>query len=126
MSIKQRRLDKGWSQEQLAQQSGLSTRTIQRIEGGQKAGLESLKCLAAVFEISVSELMQEHNMTEQTSSEHTKHPLIHDIEREAIEFAQSIIHGANKGEKDVLTKIERDAINYAKNLINKFTIKSSS
>ncbi len=63
MNIQERRLEKGWSQEELARHSGLSTRTIQRIEGGQKAGLESLKCLAAVFETSISTLMQEQIMT---------------------------------------------------------------
>jgi len=33
--------------------SGLSIRTIQRIEYGENAGLESLKSLAAVFEINI-------------------------------------------------------------------------
>ena len=32
MAIKELRLEKGWSQEQLAELSNLSTRTIQRIE----------------------------------------------------------------------------------------------
>jgi transcriptional regulator with XRE-family HTH domain len=53
------RISKGWSQEQLAQFSGLSIRTIQRIERGHNAGLESLKCIAAVFEIDVSILRKE-------------------------------------------------------------------
>ena len=48
--VKQLRLDRHWSQEQLAEMSGLSVRTIQRIENGENAGLESLKSLAAVFE----------------------------------------------------------------------------
>ncbi len=39
--------------------SGLSLRTIQRIESGNKASLESLKSLAAVFEIDISTLEQE-------------------------------------------------------------------
>jgi transcriptional regulator with XRE-family HTH domain len=65
MNIQQRRLEKGWSQEELARHSGLSTRTIQRIEGGQKAGLESLKCLAAVFDTSIRTLMQEQTTTNQ-------------------------------------------------------------
>ena len=56
MSVKQLRLDKGWSQEELSQLSGLSVRTIQRIEQGNKAGLESLKALACVFELQVSDL----------------------------------------------------------------------
>lgn len=56
--IKKIRISKGWSQEQLAQFSGISVRTIQRIERGHNAGLESLKCLAAVFELDVSTLQK--------------------------------------------------------------------
>ncbi|EAQ65527.1 hypothetical protein MED121_22687 [Marinomonas sp. MED121] len=56
MGVKQLRLEKGWSQEELSHLSGLSVRTIQRIERGNKAGLESLKSLAAVFELRVSDL----------------------------------------------------------------------
>jgi transcriptional regulator with XRE-family HTH domain len=59
MIVRKLRLQKGWSQDQLAQLSGLSLRTIQRIERGQKAGLESLKSLAAVFEVQVIDLEQE-------------------------------------------------------------------
>lgn len=51
--IKKMRLDRHWSQEQLAEMSGLSIRTIQRIENGENAGLESLKSLAAVFETNI-------------------------------------------------------------------------
>ena len=46
MIIRKLRLKRGWSQEQLAGMSGLSVRTIQRIERGQGPGLESLKSLA--------------------------------------------------------------------------------
>lgn len=51
--IKKMRVARHWSQEQLAEMSGLSIRTIQRIESGENAGLESLKSLAAVFEINI-------------------------------------------------------------------------
>lgn len=51
MLIQKLRLQKGWSQQQLAQMSGLSTRTIQRIENGQQPSMESVKSLAAVFEV---------------------------------------------------------------------------
>lgn len=51
--IKEMRLSHHWSQEQLAEMSGLSIRTIQRIENGENAGLESLKALAAVFETNI-------------------------------------------------------------------------
>jgi len=54
--IKNIRLSKGWSQEQLAQFSGLSVRTIQRVERGHSAGLESLKCIAAVLDIDISRI----------------------------------------------------------------------
>ncbi len=62
MLIRKLRLKHGWSQDQLAELSGLSIRTIQRIERGEKPSLESLKSLAAVFEINVSELQQESDM----------------------------------------------------------------
>ena len=53
--IKKMRLERHWSQEQLAEMSGLNIRTIQRIENGENAGLESLKSLAAVFEINITD-----------------------------------------------------------------------
>ena len=79
MIVRKLRLQKGWSQDQLAQLSGLSIRTIQRIERGNKAGLESLKSLAAVFEIELSKLNQDVTMTK------------HDLDEEmAIEYVRDI------------------------------------
>ncbi|SMY32220.1 MULTISPECIES: 2TM domain-containing protein [Photobacterium] len=76
MIIRKLRLQRGWSQEQLSQLSGLSIRTIQRIEQGQKAGLESLKSLAAVFEIQVSDLQMEPPMNKEiTITEEEKRAL---------------------------------------------------
>ena len=66
MIVKKLRLQRNWSQEQLAEFSGLSIRTIQRIERGNKPGLESLKSLAAVFEIDISQLQMEPNMDNET------------------------------------------------------------
>lgn len=59
MIVRKYRLKHGWSQEQLAQLTGLSVRTIQRIERGQQPSLESLRALAAVFEVNTEELQQE-------------------------------------------------------------------
>ena len=67
MIIRKLRLEKSWPQEQLAELCSLSVRTIQRIERGQKPSLETLKSLAAVFEINVSDLTMEANMTNQTT-----------------------------------------------------------
>ncbi len=72
MSVRKLRLQKGWSQSQLAEFSGLSVRTIQRIERGQPAGMESLKSLAAVFEIDLNTLKEEADMTT-TSNASTPH-----------------------------------------------------
>ena len=60
MIVKRLRLKNNWSQEQLAQFSGLSLRTIQRIESGQKPSVESIKALAAVFDISITTLQQNY------------------------------------------------------------------
>ena len=56
MIVRKLRLQRGWSQDQLATMTGLSVRTIQRIEQGQQPGLESLKALASVFELDVAQL----------------------------------------------------------------------
>lgn len=58
MLIQKLRLQRGWSQEQLAEVSGLSVRTIQRLERGQPGSLETLKSLASVFEIDFSSLKE--------------------------------------------------------------------
>lgn len=69
MLIHTLRLQRGWSQQQLAQLSGVSVRTIQRIERGKTASLESLKALAAVFEVDFNDLSTEPNMHTLTPSE---------------------------------------------------------
>ena len=62
MQVQKLRLQRGWSQQQLAELSGLSVRTIQRIENGSAASTESLKSLASVFEIDFSILSSEPAM----------------------------------------------------------------
>jgi len=56
MSVRKLRLEKGLSQEQLAEMAGISTRTLLRIERGANARPETLKCLAAVLETEFSAL----------------------------------------------------------------------
>lgn len=87
MNIQKLRLDKGWSQEELAMHSGISVRTVQRIENGKRASLESLKCLAAVFETNVSNLVQEIPMdSTQTSDMY----FVEQAEQEAISYVQNL------------------------------------
>ena len=54
--IKKLRKNLGWSQEQLATASGLSLRTIQRVEAEGKASLETKVCLAATLEVKLEEI----------------------------------------------------------------------
>ncbi|MFU1868059.1 helix-turn-helix domain-containing protein [Citrobacter portucalensis] len=63
------RLARALSQEQLAAMSGLSTRTVQRFENGEQASLETLNALAAVFEVSVSELTDKSSCKNETEDE---------------------------------------------------------
>lgn len=82
MIVRKLRLQRGWSQEQLAEMSDLSVRTIQRAERGQSIGSESLKSLAAVFEVQISDLKQEKTMTAQDYSA--------EEERTAIEYVRDL------------------------------------
>ena len=59
MLVQKLRLQRGWSQQQLAELSGLNIRTIQRIEKGQEPSVESLKSLAAVFNLDFSTLKEQ-------------------------------------------------------------------
>lgn len=56
-SIKRRREEKQWSQEQLADIAGLGLRTVQRIENGSPASKMSLMALAAAFNVEVELLV---------------------------------------------------------------------
>lgn len=83
MIVRKLRLQRGWSQEHLAQVTGISVRTIQRIERGCKPGLESAKSLAAVFEVDISVF----NAGEATMNESVE---LKKDEREALEFVKGI------------------------------------
>ena len=81
MLVRKLRLERGWSQETLAEVSGLSVRTIQRVERGGKASLETLGALAAAFDLDVADL------TEETMHAQSR---VSDQEREALEYVRDI------------------------------------
>ncbi len=54
--LKQLRESKAWSQAHLAEVSGISLRTIQRIEKSGVASLESIKSICATFDVQVGDL----------------------------------------------------------------------
>lgn len=49
--VKMHREQRLWSQEQLGELSGLSTRTIQRVEGGKPSDLDTRRALARAFDL---------------------------------------------------------------------------
>jgi len=59
MFIRELRLGKQLSQENLAEICGLSLRTIQRVESGHRVSFSSLRSLASAFEIDVDKLERE-------------------------------------------------------------------
>jgi transcriptional regulator with XRE-family HTH domain len=54
--VRKLRLQRGWTQEDVARFAGLSVRSVQRVERGQPGSLETMKALAAVFETDVATL----------------------------------------------------------------------
>ncbi len=68
MILKQLRIGRHLSQEQLAEMSGLNVRTIQRVESGQNASVETLKCLASALDVDIETLTQEtYTMNKETA-----------------------------------------------------------
>jgi len=65
--VRKLRMERGWTQEQLAQLTGLSVRSIQRIEQGQSCSLETQNAIAAVFGIERSILNSEGTSTNETA-----------------------------------------------------------
>jgi transcriptional regulator with XRE-family HTH domain len=57
MDIRATRLARGWSQEDLAARTGLSSRTIQRLENGARPSAASARLLAAAFEVEVADVL---------------------------------------------------------------------
>ena len=90
MIVRKLRLDKGLSQEQLAEMSGISTRTLQRIERGGKASPETLKCIAAVLETDFATLREDQDMQTLNSSDQVVFPELTEDEKEAMEYVRDI------------------------------------
>ncbi len=54
MIVKKLRLQRGWSQDQLAEMADVSVRTIQRAERGHKLSLDTANAFASVFEVDIT------------------------------------------------------------------------
>ncbi|MEM9301931.1 MAG: helix-turn-helix domain-containing protein [Pseudomonadota bacterium] len=89
MIVRKLRLQRGWSQDHLAELTGLNVRTIQRIERGQSPSLESQKALASVFEVDVSTFQP--GAPTMTQDLEPARATIEDDEREAMAYVKGLI-----------------------------------
>lgn len=83
MIVKKLRLKRGWSQTQLAEMVGVTSRTIQRLEQGQSPSLETSKALASVFEVDLSVFQAE-------DSTMNKEEILKNDEQEAIQYGKRV------------------------------------
>lgn len=75
MLIRTLRLDMGISQEQLAEITQLSLRTIQRVEAGHRVSYASLRALATTFDVNVDLLERELYAMNTSKDEYIEKPL---------------------------------------------------
>ncbi len=85
MLLRKMRLQRGWSQEHLAELTGLSVRTIQRLERGHPCSLETLNALAAVFETDISTFRPQEQYTMSSDN-----PNITNDEKAAMKYVEGI------------------------------------
>jgi transcriptional regulator with XRE-family HTH domain len=74
MSFRSLRESRLFSQELLAEKSGLSLRTIQRVEAGHRVSYASLRALAATFEMDVDLLERELYAMKQSTDDFVEVP----------------------------------------------------
>lgn len=114
MIVRKLRLRNGWSQEQLAEMTGLSVRTIQRIERDQPASLESQKALAAVFEVDIATFQKPEQLSEKAQVQQTKEPVMNTTDKTKVQSTQP-----DKTEKLPVEEVsdeEADAMQYVKGI----------
>ncbi len=84
MLVRKLRLQRAWSQETLAEVSGLSVRTIQRVERGADPSLETRAALAAAFDVDANIFAKEADMSQPAMQ------TLSDTERDALEYVRDI------------------------------------
>ena len=100
--VKELRNQKGWSQSDLSSLSGLSVKTIQRIERGQGApSLDTAKALAAVFDRPFSDFLPSlpsQPSTETSAQQHSDsaEPIETASSQESANMYAHLLHGAER------------------------------
>ena len=117
MIIRSLRESKAWTQEELAEKSGLSYRTIQRLEAGSEPSALSLKRLSKTFGIPVDQLRS--SSRGEASTDRVIDAQLTKTEHDAVELGHAILRGPKKGEVDPLTALERNALKSLKDLLRR-------
>jgi len=89
--IKQLRIGKSWSQEKLSIASGLSLRTIQRVENEGVCSLDSRQAIAATLQVDSSELGADA-ASSSFKSQNLSGSKYDDINFSSVEFTNSNMH----------------------------------
>ncbi len=66
--IKETRINRGWTQAQLAELCAVNIRTIQRVESDGTASLETTMALAAAFDLEIKELFADPGTEKKNSN----------------------------------------------------------
>jgi transcriptional regulator with XRE-family HTH domain len=66
--IKETRINRGWTQAQLAELCAVNIRTIQRVESDGTASLETTMALAAAFDLEIKALFANPEMEKKNSN----------------------------------------------------------
>ncbi|HYL36363.1 MAG TPA: helix-turn-helix transcriptional regulator, partial [Bryobacteraceae bacterium] len=90
--VRELRLSRGWSQEQLAKIADTTVRTIQRLESGSGASMETIKGLASAFGLDFQDLLlnspQSNDVVdaerEQSEKEFARHATMRALQEETV------------------------------------------
>jgi transcriptional regulator with XRE-family HTH domain len=66
--VKETRINRGWTQAQLAELCAVNIRTIQRVENDGTASLETTMALAAAFDLEIKELFADPGTEKKNSN----------------------------------------------------------
>lgn len=92
--ISELRKSRGWIQERLAEESGLNVRTIQRLEGGDDASLDTLRVISETLDVPINKLFErvEDTAKEKEISQFSEEQAIQINKRQADEKLARIIN----------------------------------
>lgn len=89
--VRKLRLEKGLSQEQLAEKAKVSVRTIQRLESGQDVSIETLNLVAGALSVEVKDLFTDQKTKkEEEKISHSNNQLQYQLKKRREEY-QTII-----------------------------------